>query len=127
MKNYENLDFLIGKKIVEIKEPNFSNREVAFAECVCSDGTILQISTNEGCGGCRNGWSDINHDEFFNLANHDNAIMNIKYERNDKYGDEYKAFIYFDMEEKPAIVNFDDGTGNGYYGYGFWVNIVEVK
>ena len=122
MENYGHLDFLIGKKIVEIKEPSFSSDEVAFAECVCSDGTILQISTNEGCGGCSNGWSEINHDEFFNLANHDNAIMNIKYVRNDEYGDEYKAFIYFDMEEKPAIVNFD-----GYYGCGFWVNIVEVK
>ena len=46
-------DFLIGKRIKEVVNKNDSY------QLTTTDGEKITITVNEGCGGCANGWSDI--------------------------------------------------------------------
>ena len=105
-------DFLIGKRIKEVVNKNDSY------QLTTTDGEKITITVNEGCGGCANGWSDI--DDLKVLEDSDNAIMNVVCSQKD-YEDQFKLFIYY--HDKTLEIEGDDGYGNGYYGGGFWVTI----
>ncbi|HHJ7178840.1 TPA: hypothetical protein ACQM3P_001530, partial [Streptococcus pyogenes] len=41
---------LVGKRLKSIDDEKI----------VLADGTVIKIELNEGCGGCGNGWSELN-------------------------------------------------------------------
>lgn len=53
-------NFLIGKSIANVEETKLSDGYdmVDGFILTCNDGTIIEITTNAGCGGCSNGWSN---------------------------------------------------------------------
>ena len=113
----DGFDFLIGKKIEKVTETS------EWTELLTTDGTKIIIETNEGCGGCENGWSSIG--DLKVLENSDNAITNVSVEY-DKWDDDlFKLFIYF--HDTKFEVDGDDWYGNGYYGGGFWVTLKEEQ
>lgn len=118
--------FLIGKSIVKaeqtICEDDYNIRVNGYV-LTCSDGTIIEVAENEGCGGCGNGWSDFR--ELLKLQENNNVITNVIYEETDTIGDKFKLFIYY--QNDILTIEGDNGYGNGYYGGGFYVNIKKVE
>lgn len=115
--NGDEFDFLIGKKIIKVEEGTI-------AKLVCDDGTEIEIETNEGCGGCSNGWSSI--DDLKILENNNNAITNVECKYSEEPGwydnDRFTLFIYYE-DGKINEIKGDDGYGNGWYGGGFYITI----
>ena len=132
-KHYDgdDFDFLIGKSIIKVEEKTletdygykFSSEGYVLT---CNDGTIIEVATNEGCGGCSNGWSSF--DDLKKLEDNNNVITNIKVEYSNEVweDDEFKMFIYYE-DGTINELNGDDGYGNGYYGGGFYVTIKNIK
>ena len=66
------------------------------------------------------------------LENNKNVITNIEYKKgNDsewlKYDDDsFTLFVYYE-DNKINRVDGSDGYGNGYYGGGFYLSILEPK
>ena len=117
-------DVLIGKKIVKVTGGNGTYNGSVY-NLHCSDGTIISVEENEGCGGCGNGWSDIS--EIKKLEEVENVITNVKYETlDDDWEDKAKLFVFYDRPEFNQTIEADEGWGNGYYGGGFYVDIVDV-
>lgn len=110
------LDFLIGHKIVSVT--GFEDEIITL-----DNGKVYKITSNEGCGGCSNGWSEVTGlDELPT----DNMITDVKYvDGKDPEDDNYTIFVYF--HDKKFEVEADDGWGNGYYGGGFTVTVAEVE
>lgn len=118
-------DFLIGHKIVKVED---ASDEIGYGESdkyllTCDDGTKIYIATNVGCGGCGNGWSYIENLEL--LEDTDNAITNVKCEYKSQGSDEFTLFIFY--HNKELDIQGSDGYGNGYYGGGFYVTIIDVE
>lgn len=86
---------------------------------------IIEIATNEGCGGCSNGWSSF--DDLKKLEKNHNIITNIECMYNNTYDEdnEFKLFIYY--QDDMLTLEGNDGYGNGYYGGGFYVTIKNVN
>ena len=89
-----------------------------------SDGTVLEIEGNEGCGGCSGG--DYHLDR---LNTFSNVITSVEINVGDKnpeqrYSDTlYQIFVYSEgIGLSVADISGDDGSG--YYGTGF---AIEVK
>lgn len=113
-------DFLIGKRIVKVLG------DTDQFKLITADDEVITIKTNEGCGGCTNGWSELPNLKL--LEDADNAIMNVTsdYLTSNSYEeDQFKLFVYY--HNKVLEVQGDEGYGNGYYGGGFWVTIVKVE
>ena len=104
---------LIGKRLAHISDEKI----------ITTDGIEIEIETNEGCGGCGNGWSSVDFD--LQNANLDAAIMNAVVEpTNDS--DEYKLFIYM-ADNSTMRYDLDEGWGNGYYGGGFYLTVKNIS
>ncbi len=114
-------DFLIGKSIKKVTHCS-SYLDGERFNLICDDGTVIEIETNEGCGGCGNGWSYF--DDLMKLEESDNVITDIKVKY--KYDDEFVMFVYY-IDNKYIKLEGTDGYGNGYYGGGFYVTIKDVK
>lgn len=114
--NGNDFDFLIGKSIEKVE------RLRCYQYLTCNDGTIIKVEESEGCGGCSNGWSNI---DLKKLEKNHNVITNVKceYDKNDK--DLFKLFIFY--QDNQLTIKGDDGYGNGYYGGGFYVTIKKVR
>lgn len=128
-KNGRDFDFLIGKSIIKVEKTRVKDDYGYHVDgyiLTCKDGIIIEIATNEGCGGCGNGWSSF--DDLKKLEENNNVITNIetKYEQEWYEDDEFTMFIYY---EDNAInqLKGDDGYGNGFYGGGFYVTIRNVE
>ena len=112
-----NLEFLIGRKIVEIVD----NLTIKL-----DNGEMYEVIESEGCGGCSSGWSEFSGFEELPL---DNMITNVEYkdsyqtedEDKDEVEHEYNIFVYFG--DKRFDLEADDGWGNGRYGGGFTVTV----
>ena len=104
---------LVGHRIVSV---DFSNDAL-----ILENGTELRITPNEGCGGCSNGWAEL--EDLSDLI-HEAAVMNVEYkERRDGYGDDaFRIFVYY-TDKRTVELEGDDGYGGG-YGGGFWVDAV---
>lgn len=119
-------DALIGKKIVNVTGSRKEKYDGSKYSLYCSDGTVILVRENIGCGGCVNGWSDIS--EIKKLENVDNVITNVEYEKtDDHWGDGAKLFVFYERPEFNQTINADEGWGNGYYGGGFHVEILDVE
>ena len=120
-------EFLIGKSIVKVEEKKVKGEWDWLVDgyvLTCSDGTIIEVATNEGCGGCSNGWSSFS--DLMLLENNHNAITNVICKYDEKWdADHFTLFIYY--QNDTLEIEGSDGYGNGYYGGGFYVTINEVK
>lgn len=114
----KDFEFLIGKKIVSVKDNSQSGLHTY--ELTTDDGTVFVVETNDGCGGCENGWSELG--DLTALINTDHIITNVKttYEKNNE---RFSLFVFYGNDK--IVVEGDDGYGNGYYGGGFWLTIKE--
>ncbi|HGH9852496.1 TPA: hypothetical protein ACJPFW_001235 [Streptococcus pyogenes] len=102
---------LVGKRLKSIDDEKI----------VLADGTVIKIELNEGCGGCGNGWSELNITT--ENPNLEYAVMGVEYtEKYSEWDDEFKIFVYMTDNSVIEIYGYD-GVGNGYYGYGFWVTV----
>jgi hypothetical protein len=58
-------DVLVGRRIVRAEMggeyPVLNYYEKAEGMLVLDDGTKLYLAGNEGCGGCSNGWYELQH------------------------------------------------------------------
>ncbi|EOT4860558.1 TPA: hypothetical protein ACKQ4H_001852 [Streptococcus pyogenes] len=105
---------LVGKRLKSIDDEKI----------VLADGTVIKIELNEGCGGCGNGWSELNITT--ENPNLESAVMGVEYtEKYSEWDDEFKIFVYMTDNSVIEIYGYD-GVGNGYYGYGFWVTVKNL-
>jgi len=128
-KDGRDFDFLIGKSIIKVEEKQVKDEygyNVDGYILTCKDGTVIEIATNEGCGGCGNGWSSF--EDLKKLEENNNVITNVevKYENKWCEDDDFTMFIYYEDNTINQIKG-DDGYGNGYYGGGFYVTIKDVE
>lgn len=128
-KNGSDFDFLIGKSIIKVEEKQVKDEygyNVDGYVLTCKDGTIIEIATNEGCGGCGNGWSSF--EDLKKLEENNNVITNIetKYKQEWYEDDEFTMFVYYEDNTINQLKG-DDGYGNGYYGGGFYITIKNVE
>lgn len=77
----KDFDFLIGKSIIKVisgvKVYNDYDESDGYI-LICNDGTEIRVALNEGCGGCGNGWSEI---DLRVLENNKNVITNVEYKK----------------------------------------------
>ena len=127
-KDGKDFSFLIGKSIIKVEETYLEDEygyKVDGYILICKDGTIIEIGTNEGCGGCSNGWSSFK--DLKKLEENNNVITNIEVKyTEDGYNDKFTMFVYYE-DNKINQLHGDDGYGNGYYGGGFYITIKEIK
>lgn len=119
-------DLLVGKSVVSatVSENMDSPGYSAVGTLVLSDGTVLQVGGN--IGGCACGAGDYDLTE---LNTVDNIITNVQVIEppEDSYGDRsgaYRVFVFAD-NVPINLATFEGDDGNGYYGTGFWVEVIE--
>ena len=105
------LEFLIGRKIVEIVDNLIIKLD---------NGEVYKVIESEGYGGCSDGWGWSEFSGFEELPL-DNMITNVEYKDSDHSEDEYNIFVYFG--DKRFDLEADDGWGDGCYGGGFTVTV----
>lgn len=134
--NGSDFDFLIGKSIIKVEETKVKDEYGCNVDgyiLTCSDDTQIIVATNDGCGGCRNGWSSF--EDLKKLETNHNVITNVKceYKKIDYASegfklyedDEFNLFIYY--QDDMLTIKGSDGYGNGWYGGGFYVTIKDLK
>lgn len=116
----------------------FAGRSIQFVDkekgnITLSDGTVLRLEANQGCGGCTSGWYEIEK-----LSTVDHIITSVrvtettfmarlkdwkgKFYREERQ--RYTLFVFAgDKRLNAATVVGDDG--NGYYGTGFTVRVIS--
>lgn len=110
--------FVLGQSIVDIIE-NVNGDKVTF---ILSNGLYLEFHSNEGCGGCSNGWYCCDG-VIINTELNGNIITNVKIEEpEDSSFGTYSVFIY--SNDKRIIQADFSGADNGYYGVGIWAQVV---
>lgn len=108
-------DLLIGKSV----------RKVGHDTLELSDGTFLRLGGN--VGGCSCGAGDYDLTE---LNGVENIITNVAVEAapggdyEGEYEGHYRIFVFAD-NQKINLATFEGSDGNGYYGTGFWVKVVD--
>lgn len=111
-------ELLIGRKVKVLKKDEYT------ADLQLDNGAILKVEANEGCGGCSNGWYSI-----MNLNNVDNAITNVIFDKENIDGDcaySYKIFVFCE-DTRINLLQVDGDDGNGYYGTGYTIRVIETK
>ena len=106
---------LIGEYITRIDSHSIETRT----------GYRIIISENEGCMACSNGWSEWSVNR---TGENLGIVTTVKYtEAPDYYTTEqFSIFIY--LKSHPKIEGSgDDGAGNGFYGWGFNLNVESIE
>lgn len=104
-----------------------SVKKIADDQLALSDGTVLQIIPNEGGCSCGAGDYDIDY-----INECENIITNVELvvteEGDDGWSDEkaYDIFVY-SGHQKINLVSIKGDDGNGYYGTGFWIRVVDPE
>lgn len=101
---------LVGRKVEAILGGGES-------KLILDNGTVLDVKGNEGCGGCGNGWYDIEE-----LNGVDNVITSVDFEWVEQgYDDIFSIFVYAEMAATRllSVKGFD----NGYYGQGYRIYV----
>lgn len=111
-------DFIVGHSIVDV----IADRCEESLTLVLDNGVKLIATSNEGCGGCGNGWFCYNYDDVLSLGLKGNVITNLKVNCEvDGDGGIYTLMIY--TIDKRMDIDFS-GEDNGYYGMGISLEIV---
>ena len=140
-------ELLVGKKVVDARIADESPgrwEEGPTGYLTLSDDTVLKVWGNDGGCSCSAGCYPLAH-----LAKVDNIITNVEVvERPDSddldepacrtcdakyYCDEpghdnrghYRIFVFAD-NEKINLASFEGTDGNGYYGTGWWLEVVNA-
>lgn len=103
----ELVDLFVGKSVTKINDHTL----------LLSDGQILEIMPNEGCGGCSEGWYDIDE-----LNECENIITNVEVDV-EGYEEVFHLFVY--AENRKINLLTVSGHDNGYYGTGYWINVTK--
>lgn len=121
-------DALVGRSVVSVtKGPGFDHNNGPAAVLVLDDGTILQMVGNGPHCACSAGEYDLTELNEMPL----NGITNVELVHEytpDKWEGGRQVFrifvIAFDGGRSPLAV-FEGDDGNGYYGSGFWVQVIK--
>lgn len=123
-------ELLIGKRIVRAEQGDFETPRgytKASGRLTLDDGTVILVAPNEGCGGCSNGWYQLDH-----LATVDNAITDVRLAVEgspNEYGEgeqSYRIYVIADAVEINAV-QVDGDDGNGYYGSGYELFVIPPE
>ena len=112
---------LVGRTIISVSKDT-NEDGMGDGTLTLDDGTTLTITPNEGCGGCENGWYYLEH-----LEGAENIITSVEtVTRTDDYGGEdvYELFVFTEAG-KHHLATIHGDEGNGWYGYGFTVNVTK--
>lgn len=125
--NYENVDLTnIRRNVVGQSIVNVSGDDTAL-ELELSNGYCLTLSSNEGCGGCGNGWFYCNYKDVLSLGLTGNVITDIKCVVPTDIcssDDIYRVSIY--SIDKRYNIDFS-GSDNGYYGTGIYIDVDKIE
>lgn len=111
--------YIIGQSIVDIIN-QYDGEIVTF---VLSNGFELRFHSNEGCGGCGNGWYTCSPSDIIDTRENGNVITKVVVQdpKNAESGT-YSVFIY-SLDKRMIQADFS-GSDNGYYGVGIWAEVV---
>ena len=111
-------DLIYGQSVVEVRHIDCYNIVL-----ILSNGLVLHAMSNEGCGGCSNGWYDI--DNILDLGITGSVITKVEVE-SPKFAEDgtYKLFIY-SLDKRMLEVDFT-GCDNGYYGTGIVIYVKSI-
>ena len=114
--SYDFSKYIYGQSIVDIIEEESGER----LSLVLSNGLILEVCSNEGCGGCGNGW--YTYSEVIDTGAKGNIITKVEVEQPEcsDWGT-YTLFIY--SNDKRILQTDFSGSDNGYYGVGIYMNV----
>lgn len=107
-------ELLMGRKVTKVNEDTL----------LLDDGTLLRLFGNDGCGGCTNGYYELQA-----LNGCDNIITRVELV-NDPDDDgrsadgTFEIFVYAG-EERINLVRFEGSDGNGYYGTGYTIRVAK--
>lgn len=110
-------DFIIGHSIVDV----LACDDETCLTLVLDNGVELEARSNEGCGGCGNGWFYYNYQDVLSLGLKGNVITNLKVDC-DVCGDDGTYTIMIYTVDKRMDIEFSGGD-NGYYGMGIRLEI----
>ena len=135
-------ELLIGKSIVEATisdEKPVSFESGPTGKLVLSDGTVLKVWGNNGCGGCGAGWYELRElNATKGETTSEGIITNVEVDEAPT-GDElrcktcgkvycdhegyYKMFVIVE-DKRITLASFEGSDGNGWYGTGWWLRVV---
>lgn len=114
---------IYGQSIVKIDTSECDNLVLHL-----SNGTRLRVKSNEGCGGCANGW--FLFDKVITCGTEGNVITRVEVNttvKENSWGDYEGAYtIYIYSQDKRILETTFSGEDNGYYGVGIEL-IVEME
>jgi hypothetical protein len=117
-------ELLVGKKITSVKMGPDAYDPVG--HLTLSDGTELEVWGHDGGCACSSGCYPLTE-----LNAVDNIITNVEVDANptDDYGDSpdegyYRIFVFSEDRRFP-LASFEGTDGNGYYGTGWWLKVVN--
>lgn len=114
---------IYGQSIVKIDSSECYNLVLHL-----SNGTKLRVKSNEGCGGCANGW--FLFDKVITCGTEGNVITRVEVNTtvNENSWSEYEGSytIYIYSQDKRILETTFSGEDNGYYGVGIEL-IVEME
>lgn len=112
-------NFIIGHSIVDVITCKADSTELTL---ILDNDVKLIAKSNEGCGGCGNGWFFYDYENVLSLGLKGNVITNLKVNC-DINGDEGTYTIMIYTVDKRMDVAFEGGD-NGYYGMGISLEII---
>lgn len=113
--------FILGQSIIDIIKDKYGE----IVTFVLSNGLHLEFHSNEGCGGCNNGWYYCD-EIIIDTSPNGNIITNVQIEEpEDSCCGTYSVFIY--SNDKRIVQADFTGADNGYYGTGIWAQVVIPK
>lgn len=114
-------DVVCGQSIVEIQENSDTQLTL-----ILSNGVKLIAKSNEGCGGCSNGW--FFYDDVLTLGTDGNVITNVSVDCNYDEDSESGNFTLniFSMDKRILSTRFS-GVDNGYYGVGISLTVKYLE
>lgn len=114
-------DVVCRQSIVEIQENSDTQLTL-----ILSNGVKLIAESNEGCGGCANGW--FFYDDVLTLGTDGNVITNVSVDCNYDEDSESGNFTLniFSMDKRILSTRFS-GVDNGYYGVGISLTVKYLE
>ena len=113
-----------NQSIIDIKKVENGEKLIL----VLSNGVELIAQSNEGCGGCGNGW--FCYDDVIVLGETGNVITKIEvkcdynsyYGGNDTDGSGSFTLVVYSLDKRILETKFEGGD-NGYYGIGIYISV----